>query len=60
VRSASELASAAGRLLGDADENARMRARAGTALAGLSGALPRTVGALLRYLPGEDELARAT
>jgi hypothetical protein len=37
-----------------------MRARAGTALAGLSGALPRTVGALLRYLPGEDELARAT
>jgi 3-deoxy-D-manno-octulosonic-acid transferase len=60
VRSASELASAAGRLLGDADEIARMRARAGTALAGLSGALPRTVGALLRYLPGEDELARAT
>jgi 3-deoxy-D-manno-octulosonic-acid transferase len=60
VRSASELASTAGRLLGDADELTRMRARAATALAGLSGALPRTVEALLRYLPGEDELASAT
>jgi 3-deoxy-D-manno-octulosonic-acid transferase len=60
VHSASELADAAGRLLGNDGELARMRARAEAALAGLSGALPRTVEALLRYLPGEDELARAT
>ena len=38
---------------------ARMRERAESALAGLSGALPRTVQALLPFLPGEDELARA-
>ena len=37
-----------------------MRARAEAALADLSGALPRTVAALLRYLPGEDGLARAS
>jgi hypothetical protein len=37
-----------------------MRARAAGALAELSGALARTAEALLRYLPHEDELARAT
>jgi 3-deoxy-D-manno-octulosonic-acid transferase len=60
VRSAPELAEAAGRLLADTDEAVAMRARAETALARLSGALPRTVEALLGYLPAEDELARAT
>jgi 3-deoxy-D-manno-octulosonic-acid transferase len=60
VRSAPELAAAAGRLITDVAELARMRAQAGVALTGLSGAVPRTVEALLRYLPGEDELARTT
>jgi 3-deoxy-D-manno-octulosonic-acid transferase len=60
VHSAPELAEAAGRLLGDDVELARMRARAAGALAELSGALARTAEALLRYLPHEDELARAT
>jgi 3-deoxy-D-manno-octulosonic-acid transferase len=60
VRSAPELASAAGRLLADHVELGLMRTRASTALAALSGALPRTVEALLRYLPGEDGLARAS
>jgi 3-deoxy-D-manno-octulosonic-acid transferase len=60
VRSASELADTAAALLADPGELGRMRERAGAALAGLSGALPRTVEALLRHLPGEDELARAT
>jgi 3-deoxy-D-manno-octulosonic-acid transferase len=60
VKSASELAGAAGRLLGDAAELATMRERAEKALAGLSGALPRTVEALLHYLPAEDELAPAS
>jgi 3-deoxy-D-manno-octulosonic-acid transferase len=60
VHSAPELAEAARRLLGDDVELARMRARAAGALAELSGALARTTEALLRYLPHEDELARAT
>jgi 3-deoxy-D-manno-octulosonic-acid transferase len=60
VRSAAELADAAGRLLADAAELERMRAQAAAALAGLAGALPRTMEALLRFLPGEDKLARAT
>lgn len=60
VRSAAELADVAGRLLADASELGGMRARADTALASLSGALPRTVEALLDYLPGGDELARAS
>ena len=60
VHSAAELADAAARLIGDAGERGGMRARAEAALAGLSGALPRTVAALLRYLPGEDGLARAS
>ena len=59
VRSAADLASAVEPLLANEAELARMRERAERALAGLSGALPRTVEALLRYLPGEDELARA-
>jgi len=59
VQSAPELVEAARRLLGDDAELARMRARAAHALADLSGALSRTVDALLRYLPGEDELAHA-
>jgi len=59
VRSAAELAEAVAPLLADEAELARMRERAEGALAGLSGALPRTLEALLRYLPGEDELARA-
>jgi len=60
VRSAAELAEAAAGLLADEAELGRMRARAEVALAGLSGALPRTIEALLRHLPGEDELARAS
>jgi 3-deoxy-D-manno-octulosonic-acid transferase len=60
VRTAEELADAAARLLADAAELAAMRERAEAALAGLSGALPRTVAALLRHLPGEDGLARAS
>jgi 3-deoxy-D-manno-octulosonic-acid transferase len=59
VSSAAELADAAALFLGDAAALARMRERAEQALAGLSGALPRTVEALLRYLPAEDELAPA-
>jgi len=60
VHSAAELAEAAGRLIVDVGERGGMRARAEEALAGLTGALPRTVEALLRYLPREDGLARAS
>jgi 3-deoxy-D-manno-octulosonic-acid transferase len=60
VRSAPELASAAGQLLADRGELSRMSMRASAALAALSGALPRTVEALLRYLPVEDGFARAS
>lgn len=60
VRSSQELADAAGLLLADQAELKQMRARASDALAAMSGALPRTVEALLRYLPGEDGLARAS
>ena len=59
VRSAAELASAVEPLLANEAELARIRERAEGALVGLSGALPRTVEALLPYLPGEDELADA-
>jgi 3-deoxy-D-manno-octulosonic-acid transferase len=59
VRSAVELADAAEMLLANEAKVARLRELAEGALAGLSGALPRTVEALLRYLPGEDELLRA-
>jgi len=61
VHSAEELAKAAHRLLSDEAELAGMRGRADAALAAISGALPRTVEALLRYLPNEREgLARAS
>jgi 3-deoxy-D-manno-octulosonic-acid transferase len=60
VHSAAELAEAAARLIGDPAERDAMRARAEAVLDGLSGALPRTVAALLRYLPGEDGLAPAS
>jgi 3-deoxy-D-manno-octulosonic-acid transferase len=60
VHSAAGLAEAASRLLADEAELARMRARAAAALAGLSGALPRTVEALLRYLPAEEGPPRAS
>jgi 3-deoxy-D-manno-octulosonic-acid transferase len=59
VSSAAELADAAARLLGDAVALAQMRERAENALGRLSGALPRTVEALLRHLPAEDESAPA-
>ena len=60
VRSAEEIASAARKLLSDEAELASMRGRANTALATISGALPRTIEALLQYLPGEEGLARAS
>jgi 3-deoxy-D-manno-octulosonic-acid transferase len=60
VHSAQEIAEAARRLLADAPELDRMRGRADAALATISGALPRTIEALLRYLPGEEGLARAS
>jgi 3-deoxy-D-manno-octulosonic-acid transferase len=60
VRSAPELATAAGRLLGDRTELIHMRDRASAALAAISGALPRTVEALLQFLPQEGRLARAS
>jgi 3-deoxy-D-manno-octulosonic-acid transferase len=60
VRSAPELASAAGQLLTDQTELRRMHTRASTALDALSGALPRTVDALLLHLPADDGFARAS
>jgi 3-deoxy-D-manno-octulosonic-acid transferase len=60
VRSAPELASAAGRLLADQTERSRMHARANSALSALSGALPCTVEALLLHLPADDGFARAS
>jgi 3-deoxy-D-manno-octulosonic-acid transferase len=60
VHSAPELARAAGQLLADRSELSRMSMRASTALADLSGALPRTVEALLRFLPAEGGFARAS
>jgi 3-deoxy-D-manno-octulosonic-acid transferase len=60
VHSAAELADTAGRLIADAVERGGMRTRAEAALASLTGALPRTVEALLRCLPHDDGLARAS
>jgi 3-deoxy-D-manno-octulosonic-acid transferase len=60
VHSPEEIAGAARSLLSDDAELGAMRARATTALAGISGALPRTVEALLRYLPNEEGLLRAS
>ena len=59
VRSAEELASAACQLLSDEAELGSMRHRASAALATISGALPRTLEALLHYLPSEEPV-RAT
>src|SRR5262249_453140 len=56
VHSAEEIASAASRLLSDEAELGNMRTRASAALATISGALPRTLDALLRYLPGDEGL----
>src|SRR5581483_3543337 len=60
VHSAEEMASVAHRLLLDEAELAGMRSRASAALATISGALPRTLEALLEYLPTEEGLARAS
>ena len=60
VRSAEEIASAARGLLSDEAALEGMRSRANAALATISGALPRTIQALLRYLPAEEGLARAS
>jgi 3-deoxy-D-manno-octulosonic-acid transferase len=60
VRSAEDIAGAARKLLSDEAELASMRARADAALATISGALPRTIEALLQYLPAEEGLARAS
>jgi 3-deoxy-D-manno-octulosonic-acid transferase len=51
VRDAEEIAAAAGRLLGDPAERTRMLERAEKAIERLSGALPRTLDALLQLLP---------
>jgi 3-deoxy-D-manno-octulosonic-acid transferase len=59
VRTAGELATAALRLLSDEVELAQMRSRAAAALASLAGALPRTVEALLEYLPSEEVVGAA-
>jgi 3-deoxy-D-manno-octulosonic-acid transferase len=60
VHSAAEMAEAARRLLSDETELGGMRGRAVAALATISGALPRTTEALLRFLPGEESLLRAS
>jgi 3-deoxy-D-manno-octulosonic-acid transferase len=60
VRTARELAAAAAALLDDEIELARMRSSAQKALESLSGALERTVEALLRLLPGDEGLRRAS
>jgi 3-deoxy-D-manno-octulosonic-acid transferase len=60
VRSAEEIAGAARKLLSDEAALDSMRNRANAALATISGALPRTIEALLQYLPGEEGLARAS
>ncbi len=60
VHSAVELAEAARKLLSDEAELGGMRGRAVTALATISGALPRTTEALLRFLPSEEGLLRAS
>jgi 3-deoxy-D-manno-octulosonic-acid transferase len=60
VHSADELASAAQQLITDQTELGGMRQRAEAALAKISGALPRTITALLRYLPNEEGLVRAS
>jgi 3-deoxy-D-manno-octulosonic-acid transferase len=60
VASAADLAEATARLLGDPAALGEMRQRGEKALIGLAGALQRTVEALLRHLPAEDQLAPAS
>jgi 3-deoxy-D-manno-octulosonic-acid transferase len=59
VHSAGEIARAAGQLLSNETELGSMRSRANAALETMSGALPRTLEALLPYVSGERGLARA-
>ena len=54
VHSAQEIAGAASRLLSDEAELDGVRSRASAALTTISGALPRTIEALLKYLPVEE------
>ncbi len=60
VRKADDIADAVSRLLRDEAELARMRAGAAAALASLSGALARTVDALLTHLPQDSGLQHAS
>jgi 3-deoxy-D-manno-octulosonic-acid transferase len=60
VQSADEIAKAVRQLVTDEAELGSMRRRASAALATISGALPRTIEALLRFLPAEESLARAS
>jgi 3-deoxy-D-manno-octulosonic-acid transferase len=60
VQSAEDIANVARKLLLDEAELASVRTRGSAALATISGALPRTIEALLRYLPSEEGLARAS
>jgi 3-deoxy-D-manno-octulosonic-acid transferase len=59
VHSAEEIARVVRELLSDETELGSMRSRASAALATISGALPRTLEALLRFLPSEG-LVRAS
>lgn len=60
VRSAEALASCVLALTSDPHELERVRVRAGEALNTLSGALQRTLDALLGLLPGDEGLRRAS
>lgn len=60
VHSAEEIAAAARVLLEDTAELARMRERASAVLSKLAGALPKTIEALMGYLPGDEGLRRAS
>ena len=59
VKSAADIAAAVAKLLDSPAELQRMRSGATQALTTLSGALDKTVAALLRYLPDEG-LKRAS
>jgi 3-deoxy-D-manno-octulosonic-acid transferase len=59
VRSAADIAAAVTKLLNNPADLQRMRSGATQALATLSGALDKTVAALLRYLP-DERLKRAS
>ena len=60
VHSAEEIAAAARQLITDQAELGSMRQRADAALSKISGALPATITALLRFLPNEEGLVRAS